>query len=349
MSAFQNRLVAWYSKTLTLYPRKFRDEFAEEMQVVFRDTLNEAFKNGILELALVCLRELVELPFNILKEFWHEIKRKEINMITSETTRSEMIDGKIESPWSALIGTIPFVLFGIASMIGKSNIPFHSVYAFLVFYAIALAGLLIGITKHFPRWSYSYLGWSLVFAWWWSNMGTYGLRIFGFRMDYWTWQIWIPLLTTIGIALLWTRSLRPLQLLVRGIWQDWTLASFMMYTFVAWMGLLYDENHHPYLIAFMIGSTLAISIGAWFFLSRNQTQKRIIALLSSFVAVAIITAISESTWNWREYYSLPPQPPVAWYVSALRILVIMTFWGVILFWPAILGVIKRAIYNRKMV
>lgn len=349
MNLFSRFVVSAYSKSLNLYPRKFRDEFAEEMQIVFRDSVNEVDTDGIVQLSLLCLRELGGLPYNILREFLHEFERKDAIMAAKENVEpKEVTSGKI-SHWDALIGTLPFMLFGIASMIGKLRLPFWGIYADLVFYVIVLLGLLMGLIKGVPRWTYSYLGWSLVFAWWWSNMGTYGLTIFGFRIDYWTWRIWIPLLAAFGIALLWTRSLHPLRQLVRGIWQDWTLLSFAMYAFVGWMALIYDENHHPYLFAFMIGSTLAVSGGAWFFLRERKTRKRIIALLSGFMAVAIIGAISEATWDWRAYYGVPEPPPVAWYVSALRIILMLLFWGLILFWPALVGLARRAANNRRMV
>ena len=342
-------LTLLYSKLLFLYPRGFKGEFYEEMQVVFRDSLNEALPDGTLSFLFVCLKEFGGLPFHVLREFWHEIEKKDGTMVTQENVKSKETTGGVTNHWDALIGTLPFVLFGIASMIGKFRLPFVGIYADLVFYVIVLLGLLIGLIKGVPRWTYSYLGWSLVFAWWWSSMGTYGLKIFGFQINYWTWQIWPPLFVAIGIALLWTRSLHPLQQLVRNIWQDWTLLSLAMYTFIGWMALLYDENHHPYLFGFMTASTLVVSGGAWFFLRGRQTRKRIIALLSSFVAMAIIGAISEATWDWRAYHGLPPQPPVAWYISVLRILVIGTFWVMILFWPALVGLVRRAFNNRRTV
>lgn len=341
-------LTRLYSKLLLLYPGRFQDEFSEEMQVVFRDLLDETIKDGLLPLSLVCLRELIGLPFNILREFWHEFKRKEISMTTNEKAPPGSTNDDRVSRWGALIGTLPFALFGIASMTAKLDLPVHGAYPYLAFFAIILPGLLIGIVKRFPRWAYSYLGWSLVFAWWWSNMGTHGLKIFGIQINYWTWQIWIPLLAAFGIALLWTRSFSPIRQLVTDIWQDWTLLSFAMYTFVGWMALIYDENHHPYLFAFMIGSTLAISGGAWFFLRERRTRNRIVALLSGFMTVAIIGAISEATWDWHAYYGVPEPPPVAWYVSALRIVLILLIWGLILFWPALVGFVRRAINNRGM-
>ena len=41
-----------------LYPRSFRAEFEEEMQVVFEDAVSDAAKRGGLLLAAACLREL---------------------------------------------------------------------------------------------------------------------------------------------------------------------------------------------------------------------------------------------------------------------------------------------------
>jgi hypothetical protein len=114
------------------------------------------------------------------------------------------------------------------------------------------------------------------------------------------------------------------------------------------MALIYDENHHPYLFAFMTASTLAISGSVWAFMKSGNTRARIVALFSGFAAVGIIGWICESTWDWRGYYGLPPQLVVAWYVSLLRVVVLFTLWGAILFWPALVGVVRRAIDNRRM-
>jgi hypothetical protein len=48
MNVFVVTLISIYSKLLLLYPRSFRKEFGEEMQVVFGDSVNEAGKDGIL-------------------------------------------------------------------------------------------------------------------------------------------------------------------------------------------------------------------------------------------------------------------------------------------------------------
>jgi hypothetical protein len=315
------------------------------MQVVFRDSVNEAVQNGILPLAVVCLRELGGLPFNILREFWHEFKRKEMTMAVNKRTEpSSIMDVRVRHG-EAWIAALPFMLFGMASMIGKIKLPFLGAYADLAFYAIVLLGLFIGLIRAFPRWAFSYLGWTLVFAWWWTNMHTEGLKIFGYTMhnEAWGWRIWFPLIFTIGLALLWTRSIRPLRQLVRGIWEDWTLLSLAVYALVGFMMVLYDESHSPYLIAFMIVSTSAISASVWIFMRSMKTHTRVIALLSGFVTGILLDRISESTWDVAAYYGFSPRPSMPWYDPVLDVIVITAFWGVILLLPALLGFVRHAV------
>lgn len=230
-------------------------------------------------------------------------------------------------------------------MIGKIRIPFWGIYADLAFFVLILLGLLIGLVKGVPRWTYSYIGWSLVFAWWWSGMGTSGLKIFGYSIDYWSWQIWPPLLVAIGIALAWTRSLHPLRQVVRGIWQDWTLLSLGLYTFLGFMLVLYDENHSPYLIAFMIISTLAISVSVWVFMRSTKAGTRIIALFSGFVAGLVIDRISQSTWDFSAYYGLPRGTSFSWFDSLMEVILVSIIWGGILFLPVLVGLLRQTLQN----
>jgi hypothetical protein len=313
------------------------------MQVVFRDSVNDAVKDGMLFLLIVGMREMVNLPGSVLQQFWHELKKKDTIMDIHEQTESKSVVNGGASHWDALIGTLPFVLFGIASIIGKIRVPFLGIYPDLAFYAIVLLGLLLGLIKGFPRWAYSYLGWALVFGWWWSNIGTYGLKIFGIQINYWSWQIWPPLLMTIGIALLWIRSLLPLRQMVRGIWQDWTLLSLAMYTFVGFAMLLYDENHSPYLIGFMIVSTLTISASVWAFMKSTKPSGRFLTLLTGFVACLAIDRICGTTWDFAGYYGLPSTPPAPWYDFMFEMMVFTAVWGGILILPALIGLVRHSL------
>jgi hypothetical protein len=338
-------LTTLYARLLHLYPRRFQAEFAEEMEVVFRDSLNEAFEKGILPFIIVCIKELGGLPLSTLREFWHEFGRKETVMVTNERMELTSTRSGKASHWEAFLSALPFAIFGVVCMIGKIRVPWVGIYVSLTFYFFVLLGLLIGLVKAFPRWAYSYLGWSLVYAWWWTSMFTNGLKIFGYTMgnEAWGWRAWYPFFITLGIAILLTRSIRPLRELVLGIWQDWTLLSLAMYSFVGFMMLLYDEVRSPYTIAFMTASTLVICASAWIFMRNTNRVHRFIILLAGFFAGLLIDRICATTWDFNVYYGLPAQPPMPWYGALLEMIMVTGFWGVIMLLPVLVGLIKSTV------
>lgn len=342
MNILTHLIVGTYSRMLDLYPRRFRNEFGEEMQVVFSDSVSETSRDGIFSLAILCMRELGGLPFNILREFWHEFGRKEMVMVTNEKVEQELSTSVRSSHWEAFLSALPFAVFGVVCMIGKIRVPWVGIYVYLAFYLFVLLGLLIGLVKAFPRWAYSYLGWSLVFAWWWTNMYTRGLKLFGhtFGDEAWGWRVWVPLFITVGFAILLTRSIRPLRELAIGIWQDWTLLSLTLYSFVGLVILLYDEVRSPYTIAFMTASTLVICASVWIFMRSANRVHRIITLLAGFFAGLILDRICAATWDFNAYYGLPTQPPMPLYNSLLEIIFFTVLWSPIVWLPALIGLFK---------
>jgi len=335
-------LTKLYSKLLHLYPIRFRDEFSEEMQAVFRDSMNETIKDGIFPLAMLCLRELGGLPFNILREFWHEFGGKEAVMVTNEKVEQELSNSVRSSHWEAFLSALPFAVFGVVCMIGKTRVPWVGIYVYLAFYLFVLLGFLIGLVKAFPRWAYSYLGWSLLFAWWWTNMYTRGFKLFGYTFgnEAWGWRVWAPLFITVGIAIILTRSIRPLRELVLGIWQDWTLLSLATYSFIGFMMVLYDEVHSPYIFAFMTASTLVICASVWIFMRSANRLHRFITLLAGFFAGLVIDRICGATWDFNAYSGLPAQPPTPWYGTLLGIIFFTVLWSPIMWLPALVGLFK---------
>jgi len=347
MNFFTRLIIAVYSRSLVFYPRRFRYEFADEMQVVFRDSINEAVHEGAMAILFICLKEFGGLPIHVLREVWHEIERKESGMDTSDNLKSQQKSKGRAGHWDILLGALPFALFGIARMLSEVTRYHFNAYSYLAFYVAILFGLLIGMIKGFPRWTYSYLGWSLVFAWWWTNMGTPGLKLFGTRIHHWGWQIWYPLAITIAIAILSTRSFRPLRQMVSGIWQDWTLLSLAIYAFVAFASLIYDENHHPYLLAFITATIMMVCLAVWGFLKSDLNWKRVVFLLAGFVTAFVLNNFSYMTQNYAGYYNLPPSPPQPWYTAFDGVIVWTVIYSGIMYWPALIGLIRHIINNRQ--
>ena len=325
-------IVRIYAALLCLYPRQFRANFGEEMQAVFEEaiTTQQDWKGE----AYLFLRELCDLPGSLLNAYLSNwLQGGNISM------HNEYISPSTKG--QAFLGMLPFLAFGLSSMLSKVDdlFDFRTYYIYIAFYILALVGLLIGWIRDFPLWSYSSIGWTLVFAWWWTEMRTYGFD--------WGYRIWIPFGTTVLIALLWTRSLTPIKKILLESWNDWTRLSLAMYTFIAFMFLIYDENHHPYLLAFMFISTLATAAGAWFFLRSSNLKGRITSIFGGFVAIAVIGGISEATWDWRAYYGIA-EMLVPCYLTILRIVISLSFITLILFWPALIGLIQRIVNHRAV-
>jgi len=353
MNSFVALLIYIYSKLLLLYPQRFQNEFTDEMQVVFGESLEEAIHEGTLSFAFVCLKELGGLPFNILREFWHELKGRETVMVTNESTTNPSVREEKMTRGEIILGTLPFALYGLVSMLTKTEFPFWSTY--LSFFIVTLLGLLIGVVKGFPRWTYSYLGWSMVMSWYWTMMPIYIKNVYSpvTHNQLWGWWAWIPLLITILVGMLFAGSLRPLRDLASGIWQNWTFLSLMMYTFAAFTLLIYDENHHPYLLAFMAASTLVICMTVWVFLQSASSWKRVIALIAGFVVTLILSNISYLnnisyvTGDYAAYYGLPPSPPQPWYTALNGVIDWTILYSGIMFWPALVGLVRSVTKGGK--
>ena len=247
------------------------------------------------------------------------------------------------SSWrEALLGALPFLAFGLISMLGKLDIHIHAGFFWLGFDLLVLIWLLVGWIKQFPRWAYAYLGWALIYAWWWTGAHTIGLTLFGRTFAYnelskgW---IWLPLGAVALIALFWTHSLRPIKQLFIGIWNDWTRLSFAMFTFPAWFALLYDENHHPYVFFFMLGTTLSFSLGVYLYLRSTNVARRVVSLLGSLMVALAFGWICDGTWDYRAYYHLPPSTD-PWYAALFRWAMAIAMISVILFGPALISLFR---------
>jgi hypothetical protein len=242
--------------------------------------------------------------------------------------------------WEAFIGTLPFLAFGIVSIIDKVDLNYDhlSIYTYLAFYILSLSGLLISWVRELPLWSYGYLGWVLVFTWWWSNASINGI--------YLGYIIWAFLGLVVLIALSRTRSLNRITRLFRIISRDWTRLSLAIYAFISFVYLIYDENHHPYLLIFMSASTVIISAGVWFFLRSASLKGRVLSIWGGFIVSHFIGQLCDNTWDAAAYYGLP-DVSTPWYMTVFRTFMILSVFSVLLLWPAAIGVCQQLIRSQK--
>jgi hypothetical protein len=253
-------------------------------------------------------------------------------------------------PWpQTLLAALALLVPGLA-LAGWPNLPpgWHRALTFGS-YLFILAGLLAGWVKGFPRWSYPYLGYSLIFPLWLAHVASPGLQLLGHRFtpnEVWGWRAWLGLEAVAVLALLSTRSLRPLARLLAGIWRDWTRLSLALYgtlPFVIW--ILFDEVHSPYRLPFLIVTSLALAAGALAHMRSTTPGRRMASLLAGLtVAWLVGTAGLSAYWHG---FRVPGYAPLHWSETALPMALAGLVVAAILLVPAVFHLLRRVVPSRR--
>jgi hypothetical protein len=303
--AFSDRIVR---ALLQAYPADFRQRFAGEMAQVYRSLCREVYAQsgtaGVLRLWLPVLWDGMRAALHQ----WHSslFRQRTCMMQNNPIDRDDRI--RPLTILQTVVAVLPFLAFGLSNMWMHSSfylnypsgLPLWQtllIHPDLVFNWLVLIGLGIGVLAGFPRWAFSYLGWAILFGWWWSDMGFYGYHMGA--------EIWLPFLGIFLLALLIRRSWQPLRNFFTRLWGEWTLLSFGIYILYAHVFILYDENHHPYLLAFIALTALATALGAWGYFRSDTPLRRVLSLVGGLVFAAVLSGISYATWDYRAYYGLP--------------------------------------------
>ncbi len=247
-----------------------------------------------------------------------------------------------QGSWSeALAGMVPLLVFGLAMALNEHLIRLAwsaygtTVYCFAACYFVLLIGLGVGWAKGFPRWSYPYGGLVLVSTWWW--MGLNSPRVWILNGP----GAWIPLLMMAAVALLLTRSWRPLRQLPAGVWHDWTRLSFGLYgclPLIVW--LLFDEVTAPYPAPYLAASAVVLAGGALAYVRSARTPQRALALLMGMTLAWGVTTVGVAIyWDGR----LMPwmTEPFHWYEQVQPMVITWVVLAALMFAPALLSLFRR--------
>jgi hypothetical protein len=286
-----------YSSLLLLFPGEYREEFGEELQIVFELSLQEAAIQGGFEVGRLIVRELVSLPKAVFLEYLREWRSAA--MKRSFDSYFDFVSGSWKEFLAALLpffiigGLIPLLNYmggaGIASNAVRTVIMLASFGAFLLLLAL-------GVKRRASRWYMPYLG--LLFA----ILSVYLFSmIFGtplyllfrglrdqslFLVDIlWDGIFWYGLLTAILVLAVASRTFPAFH----SFRDDWTQLCFLLYgavPFALW--LTFDEyaGDEPYmLLAFLV-----LGVGAWLYLRSNSIWFRFGALFVAMTFTMVIAA-----------------------------------------------------------
>ncbi len=325
-----------FSRASHLYPRRFRDEFAREMQDVFKDALNEAIKDGILPLLILCLRELGGLPFNILREFWHEFQRRETMLLHENILNPPE---KSTTTGYVIIGSLPFFLFGLIMILLELPLAwlqsewFNALggILFVMWLILPAIGFSIGWIQMFPRWSYPHTGMALILALYIGNVTTPGLNLFGipiFERELWGWRAWIPLAVTFTGALVVSRSFRPFFRFFSNLWQDWSIPSYLMAGVMPLLVMAaFDEIDRLYSLYFMVVFAMLLVAMVVFYLRSQYAWQRVLVLTIGVLAILFPAVLgSNSYWLAHRGTSLSGAREMLALAGKISVIMLLPSW-----------------------
>ncbi len=166
MSAITQFVVRLYALLLRLYPRRFHEEFAGEMQAVFSEAINEAARRGRPSLATTFLCEVWDLPGNALREHWSQQEEPAMStaMNFDDSTAGPMFDHQPGTWKDAALAGLPHLLVVVLALLPlgtfKNGSTVYPVWLFILPCFIT-AALALAWRCGWPRWAaswYVYVG-----------------------------------------------------------------------------------------------------------------------------------------------------------------------------------------------
>jgi len=208
-------------------------------------------------------------------------------------------------------------------------------YLFAMNFLIPVTGCAIGWIKGFPRWSYPYVGVSLIHSLSLMNASTPGLSFFGYEIfgrEHWGWRSWVPLGIAIIIALIISRSFRPVKKFFTNGWADWTLFTFGMLGWVLWFfDVSFDDIDNQYSRYFIISLNIITVLAAYAYMRSSNTWQRGLSLAIGIVIPVAVASIGSSIyWLENGWGNLAGGATISFFVV------------LVMFSPAFIGFLRHA-------
>ena len=192
-----------------------------------------------------------------------------------------------------------------------------------------------GWTRSFPRWTYPYVGSALLYTYFMAAniIATPSITLLGNTIGGstpWGWRAWLPLILSVGIGMIITRSLHPLGRFFSNAWIDWTLLSYAMF---GWAPLIliasFDEMPSGLTLIFLpMVATILVATALLYLASRRLSQRAWFLFAGAFLSLAITLIASEIYWSGIGAFNAP------------RIVLILAVFLGVMFSPALIGVFR---------
>jgi hypothetical protein len=147
-------------------------------------------------------------------------------------------------------------------------------------------------------------------------------------------RAWIPLIVLALVALLLTRSRRPLIRLIQGVWNDWTRLSFALYGFAlpVFTVIFFDNEWGTFELIGLMLDTLLLAVGAIAFMRSRVIWQRVVSLQAIMWILVFKGILSGWAFPWRRALEEP----------AVLLLFVLLYGG-LMFIPGLVGLLHRGV------
>jgi hypothetical protein len=315
-----NRLCGWLSRFIALlfrlYPSRYREQFEHEMHQVFRLAAQDVSRCSFWGVLGFYSRELSGAVGGLLSQHWQQLVHTRSKPMQTPGIRNsdgfqERVPQAGNSPsWTILLaGSTIFFIWGLEAILlelafstNRTELNATMMVSILIlsWVLFLLPPAVVGFAwmRNFPRWTYPYVGAALVYA---ATMDGISSPEFPFSNGVyspWGWRAWIPLIMAVGIALISTRSVRPLGRFFINAWDDWTLLSFAMFGMAPLFLLAsFDELAPGYSLKFMpVVLIILVTTVMLYLAGRYLYQRAWVLFTGAFLSLGITMVVTEVYW-----------------------------------------------------
>jgi hypothetical protein len=346
-------VIRLYAILLRLYPRQFRDEFGDEMQSIFTEALTEAAQRGHLVLIQTCVRELLNLPGAILREY---LQARRISM-----------ENQSRVSWLELsVAAIPFLLYLVLPVVEELRLGWGGV-PFLFLLGGLVIVMIVGLFKGVPRWSLPAIGLMLAILNY-LALGVFGMAVvmvileplFGisgfllplfaptlvpiFRTIFGSGFLYLGIIPLSLIIILVSAYIKPLLPFFQRIREDWTLFPFTLYGIMP-LAIFISFDEYQGSAPYEIGMGLCLLAGVWLYLRISQSWGRILVLGIGITLAMAVEAIGKwiliPSQSWLDL--IQPSSIEEIIQGEVTSTVQTWFWVmIVVFLPALLGLLPHS-------
>jgi hypothetical protein len=311
-------LARMYTRLLSLYPRRYRAEYGEELRAVFSLLVNEAAQRGRFSVIRLGWREMRDMPGAVIRE--HRRERRKRKMATKTSVLPTFEPGSWRE-WLAAM--VLFLLLALGSLLSYLHIalPLWLGYGLFLVFLLMLA---LGLIKGLPRWFLPYTGViGVPLSWALTTRGTImGINTRGgmvgsllrwtdrhffallrpsasdpwiVRAVYGAGELWFVLLGIAALTVLIAAACRPLRPFYLRLRDDWTLLSFGLYgAMVMAVNMAFEDYPHPHKQLYIFVASLILVAGAWVYLRSAHLWQRSLALFAGITLSMAVAATGKA-------------------------------------------------------